>query len=158
MANGFETLVTDQNKKDYVARICEMKMKNEIQQELVAFLEGFFTIIPHENLGLFSVSELQQLIAGTVTIDLQDMQNNAIYVDYDSDDSVIEWFWEILEEFTQEQLATFLFFVSGSYLASEYSQLSLGSLKPPYGGFKQGPLKIIKLSSELEKLPVSHTW
>ena len=111
--DGFDTIVTESSKKDYVKKLCEMKMKNEIQEELAAFLKGFYLIIPTGVLSAFSAPELQLLIGGALTIDYEDMKNNAAYSGYQATDPVIVWLWEVLREFSQKELASFLFFVSG---------------------------------------------
>lgn len=45
-------------------------------------------------------------------IDLADLQKHVIYGDYRKSDPTIVLFWEVMEEFTQEQREGFLLFVT----------------------------------------------
>ena len=45
---------------------------------------------------------------------VNDMKETAILSSYTKDAPVIVWLWEILEEYTDEQRASFHFFISGS--------------------------------------------
>ena len=78
--NGYDVIVTDENKKEYVRRICEHKMKNEIQEDLSAFLKGLRSILPQHLLDLFSPSELQLLIAGVPNVDIGELKEHARYI------------------------------------------------------------------------------
>ena len=42
------------------------------------------------------------------------------YVGYPKDHIICKWMWEILEEFTEEMKANFLFFLSGLILYLKY--------------------------------------
>lgn len=44
---------------------------------------------------------------------VQDMKQYAAYEEYEETSTIIRWFWEILEEFTEEDKANFLFFTTG---------------------------------------------
>ena len=112
---GAEIMVDELNKKDYVKKFCEMKMTKEIESHLQAFIRGFSYILPSSFLRHLSPAELQMLISGLQEIDAKDMKT---YCEYQDDlspsDPVAVWLWEILEEMTQTELATFLFFVSSN--------------------------------------------
>ena len=113
---GAEIMVDELNKKDYVKKFCEMKMIKEIESQLQAFIRGFSYILPSSFVGHLSPAELQMLISGLQEIDVKDMKANCKYRDGVSpSDPVAIWLWEILEEMTQTELATFLFFVSSNY-------------------------------------------
>jgi len=111
--NGYETPITIDTKQDFVRKLTEFKMQKEIKQELEAFLKGFHLIIPSSWLILFSPSDLQGLISGDAELDVKEMKLHAQYSGYTQDSQLVKWLWEILEEFSQKELATFLFFVSG---------------------------------------------
>jgi len=116
VSSGHETLVTEANKKMFVQKVCEARVRDEVSEELAAFIRGFSLIIPTEFLRLFSVEELQALIGGVRTINVQDMQKFASYTGFDKDCEQMKWFWEILSGFSQEELGAFWFFTSGSSL------------------------------------------
>lgn len=113
IANGYNISVTDANKREFVNRICEIKMKGDVQEEIIAFLQGFYLMIPADFLqGLFP-SELQLLISGPSTIDVNQMKATAKYSSYTINDNVIKWLWEVLFSFNQTELSAFVLFVTG---------------------------------------------
>ena len=111
--NGFDIALTEENKKAFVKSVCEMKMKTEIKEQLEAFLKGFYMIIPRRFLSLFSPPELQLLISGTPFIDIVEMRKRFKYSDYTEESKQMVWLWEILSDFSQRELAAFIFFISG---------------------------------------------
>ena len=134
--NGADTLVTDANKKEYFKKICEFKLKEEIQEELDAFLEGFYLIIPRGSLDVFGFSDLQLLISGEPTINLDQIKSNADYDGFGEDSQIIKWFWEILEDFSQADLSAFVFFVSGNLIStSRFNKLIIRKFKGDFNDF-----------------------
>lgn len=80
--NGANILVTDENKREYVKLVCQMKMRGAIRQQLNAFLEGFYDIIPKKLVSIFTEQELELLISGLPTIDIDDLKANTEYHKY----------------------------------------------------------------------------
>lgn len=64
--DGRNIAVTQENKVEYVRRITEQKLTKSIQDQIDAFLQGFYEIVPKELIGLFTDSELELLISGYV--------------------------------------------------------------------------------------------
>ncbi|RLV61869.1 hypothetical protein DV515_00019942, partial [Chloebia gouldiae] len=90
--NGANVLVTEENKKEYVHLVCQMRMTGErrgrggsggaIRKQLAAFLEGFYEIIPKRLISIFTEQELELLISGLPTIDIDDLKANTEYHKY----------------------------------------------------------------------------
>ena len=83
-------------------------------------------------------------------LDPEDWESNTVYNNYQPEDSVIKWFWEVVRDFTPEERALLL-------------QFSTGSSKVPLGGFAglQGsgevmPFTISRAHDNL-KLPTAST-
>ena len=74
--------VTEENKKEYVKLVCQMKMTGAIRKQLNAFLEGFYDIIPKRLISIFNEQELELLISGLPTIDIDDLKANTEYHKY----------------------------------------------------------------------------
>jgi len=140
---GSDIFVDEENKKDYVKQICEYRMTKQIRKQLKAFLKGFRMVVPQELISHLSTSELEIMISGESQIDLAEMKKHAAFRNYSKDDQIVKWLWEVLEEFSQDQLTTFYYFVSGS-------------TKVPFGGFKEHAVRIYH-NSEKEGLPIAHT-
>ena len=82
MPNGNNTPVTEENKREYVKLVCQMKMTGAIRKQLNAFLEGFYDIIPKKLVSIFTEQELELLISGLPTIDIDDLKANTEYHKY----------------------------------------------------------------------------
>ncbi|XP_051864984.1 E3 ubiquitin-protein ligase HUWE1 isoform X8 [Pristis pectinata] len=112
--NGTHIVVTEENKKEYVHLVCQMKMTGAIRKQLAAFLEGFYEIIPKRLISIFTEQELELLISGLPTIDIDDLKANTEYHKYQVNSIQIQWFWRALRSFDQADRAKFLQFVTGT--------------------------------------------
>uniref|UniRef100_A0A8D2IJW4 E3 ubiquitin-protein ligase HACE1 n=1 Tax=Varanus komodoensis TaxID=61221 RepID=A0A8D2IJW4_VARKO len=132
---GASILVTQENKAEYVQLVTELRMTRAIQPQINAFLQGFHMFIPPSLIQLFDEYELvkfimmqqslisELLLSGMPEIDVSDWIKNTEYTSgYERDDPVIQWFWEVVEELTQEERVLLLQFVTGSS-------------RVPHGGF-----------------------
>lgn len=79
---GHNILVSEDNKKEYVKLVCQMKMTGAIRKQLNAFMEGFYDIIPKRLISIFTEQELELLISGLPTIDIDDLKSNSEYHKY----------------------------------------------------------------------------
>ena len=149
---GSDVPVTQANKKDYVRLVCEYKMTTSITPQVESFMKGFHELIPPDLLGsLFDDKELELLISGLPAINLSDLKANTEYVNYSVSSPQIQWLWKLLdEEFSQEQLAWFLQFVTGS------TQVPLEGFKALVG--MRGPQKFsVHKAYGSHRLPTAHT-
>ncbi|TRY56881.1 hypothetical protein DNTS_028947 [Danionella cerebrum] len=120
---GTTIQVTQDNKEEYVQLVTELRMTRAIQPQINAFLQGFHTFIPPALIQLFDEYELELLLSGMPEIDVLDWKRNTEYTSgYDLQEPVIQWFWEVVENLTQEERVLLLQFVTGSS-------------RVPHGGF-----------------------
>ncbi|XP_065444339.1 E3 ubiquitin-protein ligase HACE1 isoform X8 [Chrysemys picta bellii] len=120
---GASILVTQDNKAEYVQLVTELRMTRAIQPQINAFLQGFHMFIPPSLIQLFDEYELELLLSGMPEIDVSDWIKNTEYTSgYEREDPVIQWFWDVVEELTQEERVLLLQFVTGSS-------------RVPHGGF-----------------------
>jgi E3 ubiquitin-protein ligase HUWE1 len=147
--NGSKIEVTDGNKEEYVQKVVEWRLTLEIEVEIRNFVGGFHELIKAEELKVFSVDELELLICGVPEIDVRDFRVNCHFIQpYSENHPVIVRFFRVFQEFTVEERARFLLFLTGS------SQV-------PFGGFRtledmQRPIKIAPGGTP-ERLPAAHT-
>ena len=149
---GVNLPVTEETKKEYVRLVCEYKMTKAITPQVESFLKGFHELVPAALIGeLFDDKELELLISGLPTINLTDWKANTDYVNYTSSSSQIQWLWNVLEkDFSEEQLAWFLQFVTGS------TQVPLEGFKALTG--MRGPQRFsIHKAYGSDRLPTAHT-
>ena len=143
--NGSNKFVIDENKHEYVHLFVQARLCREIEVQTKEFKKGLFEIIPDSLINIFLPYELETLICGQSQVDLEDLVQNIQYRDCSRSDRFIQWFWEVVEEFDQEERMSLLFFITGS-----------SSI--PYGGFKETKITIIKNNKDTDSLPVAHTW
>ena len=125
--NGRNILVTESNKKDYVKALCLAKMSKEIRAQTYTLMKGIQEIIPYDLMNLLTANELGIVLSGITKIDgffhlcvifmvffvVNDMRKTAILSGFKKNDEVMEWLWEIMEEYTDVERASFHFFVTG---------------------------------------------
>ena len=80
--DGANLLVTEDNKVEYVKLVCQMKMTGAIRKQLNSFLEGFYEIIPKRLISIFTEQELELLISGLPSVDIDDLKGNTEYHKY----------------------------------------------------------------------------
>ncbi|XP_029689696.1 E3 ubiquitin-protein ligase HUWE1 isoform X5 [Takifugu rubripes] len=149
--NGANILVTEENKKEYVHLVCQMKMTGAIRKQLAAFLEGFYEIIPKRLISIFTEQELELLISGLPTIDIDDLKANTEYHKYQSSSIQIQWFWRALRSFDQADRAKFLQFVTGT------SKVPLQGFSALEGMNGIQKFQIHRDDRSTDRLPSAHT-
>lgn len=149
--NGATIPVTEDNKLEYVRLVCQMKMTHAISQQIRSFLEGFHEIIPKRLISIFDEQELELLISGLPTVDVDDLKANTEYHKYQSNSLQIQWFWRALRSFDQALRAKFIQFVTGT---SKVPLQGFGSLEGMNGPQK---FQIHRDDRCTDRLPTAHT-
>ncbi|XP_071135977.1 E3 ubiquitin-protein ligase HACE1-like isoform X1 [Mytilus edulis] len=119
---GSKITVTEENKTEYAQLVTELRMTRAIQPQINSFLSGFHQYIPQSLIQMFDEYELELMLSGIPEIDIGDWENHTEYNGYDRQSPVIQWFWEIVENFSQENRVLLL-------------QFTTGSSRVPFGGF-----------------------
>lgn len=148
---GRNLSVNEDNKKDYVKLVCQMKMTGAIRQQLNAFMEGFYDIIPKRLISIFNEQELELLISGLPTIDIDDLKANTEYHKYQATSLQVQWFWRALRSFDQKDRAQFLQFVTGT------SKVPLQGFAYLEGMNGYQKFQIHRDDRSTDRLPVAHT-
>ena len=151
MPGGEDIRVTEANKHEYVRLVCEHKLTRGVEEQLKAFLQGFHELIPEAIVGkLFDDRELEMLISGLPSIDIDDLHKHTDYVHYTEESDQIKWFWKALGTFSADELAWFLQFVTGS------TQVPLEGFKGLAGMNGPQRFSIHRIKVE-DRLPTAHT-
>lgn len=149
--NGRHNAVTEENKKEYVKLVCQMKMTGAIRKQIDSFLEGFYEIIPKRLISIFDEQELELLISGLPNIDLDDLKANTEYHKYTENSLQIQWFWRALRSFDQADRAKFLQFVTGTSKVPLQGFAALEGMN----GFQK--FQIHRDDRSTDRLPSAHT-
>lgn len=67
--DGSNIPVNEENKLDYVNKLCYAKMAKDIKEQIESFLEGFHEVIPSNLISIFTAKELELMISGLPDID-----------------------------------------------------------------------------------------
>jgi hypothetical protein len=81
------------------------------QRMLNSFVEGLSNVLPVEVLAILSAEELRDIVCGNPDFDVDLLRRVVEYEGYEETDSVIQYFWDTLREFTNEERRRFLQFV-----------------------------------------------
>merc|ERR1712087_482039 len=111
-ANGKEIVVSPENFADWARLTLDYKL-HEFDVQVEAMRRGLATIVPQRLLMLFTWDELELLVCGRPRTDLNLLKEKTVYSDCAEDDRHIEYFWDVLEEFTEEQRSDYIKFVWG---------------------------------------------
>ena len=112
--DGRKIAVTEENKEEYVRKVCQHRMTTSIQNQIKAYLSGFYELVNPELISIFTPRELELLISGLPDIDITDLKQNTDYVGWKATDKEIGWFWNIMFSLSRNEKAAFLQFVTGS--------------------------------------------
>ena len=112
--NGRNIVVTNDNKKEFIQKVSYFMLYTSIKDQTNSFLKEFYELIPSKLISIFDSGELELLISGLSTIDVDDMKVNTEYSGYTEKSYVIQWFWEVINEISNSLKAEFLQFVTGS--------------------------------------------
>ncbi|KAK1269592.1 E3 ubiquitin-protein ligase UPL2 [Acorus gramineus] len=148
---GRNIRVTEENKREYVDLNAEHRLTTAIRPQINAFLEGFNELIPRELVSIFNDKELELLISGLPDIDLDDMRENTEYSGYSPASPVIQWFWEVVQGFSEEDKARLLQFVTGT------SKVPLEGFSALQGISGSQKFQIHKAYGSPDHLPSAHT-
>jgi E3 ubiquitin-protein ligase HUWE1 len=148
--NGRNLCVTESNKHEYVQLVAEHVMTKGIRDQVDALKQGFHELIPSDLIQIFSPQELELLLCGLPSIDVEDLRANTEYTGYTRDSPQIQWFWSIVQGLCQEDLARLLQFVTGT------SQVPMEGFQALRG--MNGPQRFnIHRCGDSGRLPSSHT-
>jgi hypothetical protein len=106
-----EVSVSSGNQERYRELYIHWMVKKSVEPQFEAFRKGFLSILPAKVLRLLTPMTLYNLALGK-EIDFETLKEHTSYQgDYSADHQTIQWFWEILEEMTQEERRKFQLFV-----------------------------------------------
>jgi len=116
---GLMKEVDGDNLSQYLEANLKYRMLNRCKPQITELMLGFFDIIPEAALTVFDPNELELILCGLPTIDMDDWMYNTKYSGYYESKGkrhqIVEWFWEVVQEdFDTEMKARLLQFVTGT--------------------------------------------
>ncbi|GAB0100562.1 Probable E3 ubiquitin-protein ligase HERC2 [Sergentomyia squamirostris] len=104
--------ITPQNRHEYIKLALNYRL-HEFDEQVKAVRDGMSKVIPVPLLSLFSAAELQAMVCGSPDIPLGLLKSVASYKGVEPTSNLVMWFWEVMEEFTNQERSLFLRFVWG---------------------------------------------
>lgn len=95
------TKICPENRHEYVRLALNFRL-HEFDEQVKAVRDGMSKVVPVPLLSLFSASELQAMVCGSPDIPLSLLKSVATYKGVDPNSSLIQWFWEVMEEFSNQ--------------------------------------------------------
>uniref|UniRef100_A0A0V0G8E9 E3 ubiquitin-protein ligase n=1 Tax=Triatoma dimidiata TaxID=72491 RepID=A0A0V0G8E9_TRIDM len=151
---GKDIQLTEENKKDYVRLYVNYRFMRGIEQQFLALQKGFTELIPPYLMRPFDENELELIIGGLGSIDIQDWKANTRLKHCTASTPVVVWFWQIVESFSEEMRARLLQFVTGS---SRVPLQGFKSLQGSTGASGPRLFTIHVTDAPQENLPKAHT-
>lgn len=144
--NGATIPVTEENKYEYLLLLAKHRLVGSTAGAVKAFAKGFFSIVPRQLVDMFDEKELELLVCGLPTIEVEDMRYHTVLERLKPSDQEVQWFWAAVELFTESERARLLQFITGS------SQV-------PVEGFAAffPALTVARSASAKGSLPTAHT-
>uniref|UniRef100_A0A673N4A9 HECT-type E3 ubiquitin transferase n=1 Tax=Sinocyclocheilus rhinocerous TaxID=307959 RepID=A0A673N4A9_9TELE len=136
--------LTFSNRKEYVERAIEYRL-HEMDRQVAAVREGMSWIVPVPLLSLLTARQLEQMVCGLPEISVEVLKKVVRYREVDEQQQLVQWFWQTLEEFSNEERVLFMRFVSGrSRLPANTADISQR-------------FQIMKVDRPYDSLPTSQT-
>ncbi|MGH0120210.1 UNVERIFIED_CONTAM: hypothetical protein FKN15_006371 [Acipenser sinensis] len=136
--------LTFSNRQEYVDRAIEYRL-HEMDRLVAAVREGMSWIVPVPLLSLLTAKQLEQMVCGMPEISVEVLKKVVRYREVDEQHQLVQWFWQTLEEFSNEERVLFMRFVSGrSRLPANTADISQR-------------FQIMKVDRPYDSLPTSQT-
>ena len=120
--DGKNLYVDISNVNQYI-NLYKLKRLEEFNIQIKEIQKGLFAGISIDVLQILSWRELEKIICGKNNFDVDDLKKHTNYDGYNQNEQVIKWFWEWLENISEEDKFKYLRFVSGR---SRLPQANLG--------------------------------
>ncbi|KRX01353.1 HECT-domain-containing protein [Pseudocohnilembus persalinus] len=102
-----------QNRYVLLQRVAD-KIHKQNQNQIDAIKKGLYSILPKPLIKIFSATDLEEFVCGKKDVDLQLLKRHTNYSgDLNENSQLVNYFWEGLEEFTNEQRLRFVKFCWG---------------------------------------------
>ncbi|XP_069704563.1 probable E3 ubiquitin-protein ligase HECTD2 [Periplaneta americana] len=142
--SGENIPVNNENRKEYVELYLDWILNAAIYEQFRAFYLGFHSVCASNALIMLRPEEVEMLVCGSPTLDLNELRKVTEYDGYKGDDPIILDFWEVLHSLSDELKKKFLLFATGSD-------------RVPVGGMGEMTFKITKVTNKPDNLPEAHT-
>ncbi|GLD94206.1 hypothetical protein PINS_up002817 [Pythium insidiosum] len=117
---GADIDVTMANKSVYLDALFKYYVLDSVSEQLLSFLTALYDVVPEGLLKLFDYQELELLMCGVPTIDVDDWRKHTDFKFFTEDLPTelelqnIQWLWEVILEMKNEDRVRLLQFATGT--------------------------------------------
>ncbi|KAJ2722391.1 hypothetical protein GGI07_003353 [Coemansia sp. Benny D115] len=143
--DGAKTTLTVENREEFIDKYVDFVFNTSCAKQFAEFKAGFERICGASYVRFMRPKELELLVCGCSDLDFAALKSSTIYDGgYTKSTEVIQFFWRVVEEFTDELKRKLLFFATSSD-------------RVPIGGLSKLHFVIAKNGGDSDRLPTSHT-
>ncbi|KAL1122994.1 hypothetical protein AAG570_003318 [Ranatra chinensis] len=142
--NGDNLSVTNDNRQEYVDLYLDWILNTAIYEQFRAFYLGFHSVCASNALIMLRPEEVEMLVCGSPTLDLNELRKVTEYDGYKPDQPLVNDFWDVVLSLSDDLKKKFLLFTTGSD-------------RVPVGGMGEMNLKVTRSEQDPANLPEAHT-
>ena len=99
----------------YVIEYTDFKLRKSIIKQINAFREGFYWLIPFNEIQNFTPDDLDAIIRGNNEVNINDLKENISYLyPYSLKHPVIQLFFQVISKWNSDNLSKLFLFITGS--------------------------------------------
>ncbi|KAI8322422.1 HECT-domain-containing protein [Martensiomyces pterosporus] len=142
---GASTPLTVDNREEFIDKYADFIFNVSCKDQFTEFKAGFDRICGGSFVRYMRPQELELLVCGSSDLDFGALEGSTIYDGgYTRETRVIQFFWTVVNEFTDDLKRKLLFFATSSD-------------RVPIGGLSKLHFVIAKNGGDSDRLPTSHT-
>lgn len=145
-SGGDNVFVNQSNKQEFVTMYADFLLNKMVDRQFRAFRRGFNMVTDDSPLSsLFRPEELELLVCGSQQYDFLELMKSSEYDGgYSSESTIIQQFWELVHDMSDDDKKKLL-------------QFTTGSARVPVGGLARLKLIIARHGPDTDRLPTAHT-
>ncbi|XP_077190058.1 E3 ubiquitin-protein ligase HECTD3 [Paroedura picta] len=109
---GTRTAVRYEDRLDFIRLVQEARL-TESKEQIAAMQTGLLKVVPQAVLDLLTWQELEKKVCGDPEVTVEALKKLTRFEDFEPSGTRIQYFWEALNNFTNEDRSRFLRFVTG---------------------------------------------
>ncbi|NXX77790.1 HECD3 ligase, partial [Urocolius indicus] len=109
---GSSTVVRYEDRKEFI-RLVQKARLEESKEQIMAMQAGLLKVVPQAVLDLLTWQELEKKVCGDPEVTVDALKKLTRFEDFEPLDTRVQYFWEALNNFTNEDRSRFLRFVTG---------------------------------------------
>uniref|UniRef100_A0A8C4JVD2 HECT domain E3 ubiquitin protein ligase 3 n=1 Tax=Dromaius novaehollandiae TaxID=8790 RepID=A0A8C4JVD2_DRONO len=110
--NGSSTVVRYEDRKEFIHLVQKARLE-ESKEQIMAMQAGLLKVVPQAVLDLLTWQELEKKVCGDPEVTVDALKKLTRFEDFEPLDTRVQYFWEALNNFTNEDRSRFLRFVTG---------------------------------------------